>query len=127
LKHLNSGDQVITRHEPEEASMSAEPATSQASASPLDSHASPVAGSARRPGRAIAAMIVGIIAVLCILIPIAGVILGIVALVLGSSARSDIGTGGNGYAQAKAGFILGIVAIAGSIVMWVVSAIILSS
>jgi hypothetical protein len=107
--------------------MSAEPANTQASASPLDRHASPVAGTSRRPGRAIAAMIVGIIAVLCILIPLAGLILGIVALVLGSSARSDIGPGGGGYAQAKAGFILGIIAIAGSIAMWVASAISLSS
>jgi hypothetical protein len=107
--------------------MSAEPASTRASASPIDSHASPVAGTSRRPGRAIAAMIIGIIAILCILIPIAGVILGIVALVLGSSARSDIGAGGNGYAQAKAGFILGILAIAGSVVMWIVSAIILTS
>jgi hypothetical protein len=107
--------------------MSAEPVRTQASASPIDTHTSPVAGTSRRPGRAIAAMIVGIIAVLCILIPIAGIVLGIVALVLGSSARSDIGPGGGGYTQAKAGFILGIVAIAGSIVMWVVSVIILSS
>jgi hypothetical protein len=108
--------------------MSAEPATTtQSTASPIDSHTSPVAGTARRPGRAIAALVVGIIAVIAILIPIAGVILGIVAVVLGSSARSDIGTGGNGYTQAKAGFILGIVAIAGSIVMWVVSVAIMTS
>jgi hypothetical protein len=72
-------------------------------------------------------MIVGIIAVLAILIPIAGIILGIVAVVLGSSARSEIGAGASGYTQAKAGFILGIVAIAGSIVMWVVSVAILTS
>lgn len=108
--------------------MSAEPATTTpASASPIDTHASPVSGTARRPGRAIAAMIVGIIAVLAILIPIAGIVLGIIAVVLGSSARSDIGAGGNGYAQAKAGLILGIVAIAGSIVMWIVSVAILTS
>jgi hypothetical protein len=107
--------------------MSAEPVRTQASASPIDTHASPVAGTSRRPGRAIAAMIIGIIAVLCILIPIAGIVLGIVALVLGSSARSDIGAAGGGYTQAKAGFILGIVAIAGSIVMWVVSVIVISS
>jgi hypothetical protein len=107
--------------------MSTEPAGTPASASPLDRHASPVAGTSRRPGRAIAAMIIGIIAVLCILIPIAGVILGIVALALGSSARSEIGAGGGGYAQAKAGFILGIIAIAGSVALWVISAIILSS
>ena len=73
-------------------------------------------------------MIIGIIAVLCILlIPIAGIILGIVALVLGSSARSDIGAGGDGYTQAKAGFILGIVAVAGSLVVWVVAMIVVSS
>ena len=107
--------------------MSAEPASTRASASPIDSHASPVAGTSRRPGRAIAAMIVGIIAFLGILIPIAGLILGIVAVVLGSSARSDIGAGGHGYTQAKAGFILGIVAIAGSVVMWIVSVVILTS
>jgi hypothetical protein len=119
---------MITPSEPQEASMSAEPATStQPSASPIDTHASPVGGTARRPGRAMAAMIVGIIAVIAILIPIAGLILGIVAVVLGSSTRSDIGAGGNGYTQAKAGFILGLVAIAGSIVMWVVSVAIMTS
>ena len=107
--------------------MSAEPVRAQASASPIDAHTSPVSGTAQRPGRAIAAMIIGIIAVLCILIPIAGIILGIVALALGSSARSDIGAGGAGYTQAKADFILGIIAVANSIVMWVVSAIVLSS
>ena len=98
--------------------------TEPASVSPVDSHASPVA---RRPGRAMAALIVGIIAVIAILIPIAGIILGIVATVLGSSARKDLREGAAGYGQAKAGMILGIIAIAGSVVMWIVGIAIMSS
>src|SRR3954468_188733 len=103
--------------------MSSEPASS----SPIDSHASPVATGAKRPGRAMAALIVGIIAVIAILIPIAGVILGIVATVLGSSARKDLGAGATGYGQAKAGMILGIVAIAGAAALWIVGGAVMSS
>jgi hypothetical protein len=103
--------------------MSAEPA----SASPVDSHASPVAAGATRPGRAMAALIVGIIAVVAILIPIAGLILGIVATVLGSSARSDLRGGAPGYGQAKAGMILGIVAIVGALTLWIVGVAIMTS
>jgi hypothetical protein len=104
-----------------------ERSTPRSSASPIDSHTSPVAGS-RRPGRAMAALVVGIIALLAALvIPIAGIVLGVVALVLGSNSRDELNIGAPGYSQAKAGYILGIVSIAVAIINWIVTAVILTS
>jgi hypothetical protein len=90
--------------------------TQSASASPLDAHASPTQTSGRRSGRAIASLIVGIIAVIAVLVPIAAIILGIIAIVLGATARADVRRNGClGAGQAKAAVILGCVAIAGAV------------
>jgi hypothetical protein len=90
--------------------------TNPAAASPLDAHAAPTQTSGRRSGRAIASLIVGIIAVIAVLVPIVAIILGVVAIVLGATARSDIRRNGClGAGQAKAAVILGCVAIAGAI------------
>jgi len=64
------------------------------------------------PGKAVAALVLGILAIPGILIPIVGIVLGILALALGLSARSQIRREGmTGGGQALAGVILGSVAI----------------
>jgi hypothetical protein len=84
-------------------------------ASPLDRHASPV-GEGRRTGRAVAALVVGIIAVIAFLIPIFGIILGIIALSLGLTARATCRRASRSTPwQATAGWILGAVAVVASI------------
>lgn len=82
-------------------------------ASPLDAHRSPVAGSDSRSGKATVALTVGIVGLIAgAFIPLAGWILGIVAIVLGATARADIKrTTCRGGGQALAGLILGILAI----------------
>jgi uncharacterized protein DUF4190 len=85
-----------------------EPAT----ASPLDRHASPVADTGRRTGRAVAAMVLGIISIPTALIWFVGIPLGILAIVIGNMALTDarrmgyVNTG-----QAKAGIWCGIAGI----------------
>jgi hypothetical protein len=102
-----------------------EPASS---ASPLDRHASPVEDTRKRPGQAVAALVLGIIGVLCaVFIAIIGLILGVLATVFGSMARKDIKRNGKaGGPQATAGFVLGIIAIVGSIANMVATVIILA-
>jgi Domain of unknown function (DUF4190) len=105
-----------------EAPLREEPTT----ASPLDEHAAPVsdrpAGAGKtRHGRATAALIVSILAIL--FWPI-GLILGIVGTVLAATARSDIRRRGMvGDGQAKAALICGIIAIVLPIVLIAVIAI----
>ena len=116
--------------------MAAHPETPEreaTTASPLDRHASPVsdrptgAGKTRH-GRATAALIVSIIGIFFCLIPIVGLILGIIGTVLAATARSDIHRRGMvGAGQAKAALICGIIAISLSVVMWVVNAAIFVS
>ena len=92
----------------------------RSTSSPLDAHTSPTAGT-KSNGRAIAALIVGVIAVLgAIAFAILGLILGVVAVALGHSARQS-----SRDWQATAGFWLGIVAIVASIANMVLTAIIL--
>lgn len=69
-------------------------------------------------------LVLGIIgAVVGILfVPIAGIILGIIAIVLANGDRKMMKTGVN-----TAGLILGIVALVGSVIMWIVSAITIAS
>ena len=87
----------------------------QPTASPLDYHEAPVAtgsGAGERSGRAIAALVLGIVALPAAFIPIAGWIIGIVAIVLGASARSEAKASGRpGVGQATAGFVLGLLAV----------------
>ncbi|MEA2310428.1 MAG: hypothetical protein QOE28_396 [Solirubrobacteraceae bacterium] len=91
------------------------------SASPLDRHAAPVTDQANRSGRAITALVLGIISILgAVLSPLLGVILGIIAIVLGATARSDIRrTGQRGAGQAKAGWILGSVGIVVAVINFI--------
>jgi uncharacterized membrane protein YciS (DUF1049 family) len=61
--------------------------------------------------------------VLGILIPIVGVIVGIIAIVLGATTAGDIRRRNLvGAGQAKAGMILGVIGLAGSIVVWIIAA-----
>jgi hypothetical protein len=104
----------------------AEPAPS---ASPLDAHASPVAETSERSGAAVAALVLGILGVLgAFLLPLLGLILGVIAIVFGRQARSDIArTRKSGRAQAQAGFVLGIIAVIGSFVNMMIAAAIIAS
>jgi hypothetical protein len=110
--------------------MAAQPDTT---ASPLDRHAAPVTDhntpAGRKDGRATAALIVGIIGILiALLIPLVGLVLGIVATVLGAVSKRDIAA--RGYVNAgtaRAGMILGIIAIVVAVASWIIAAAILAS
>jgi Domain of unknown function (DUF4190) len=97
-----------------EAPVREEPAT----ASPLDRHAAPVADRGRTNGRGVAALVLGIVSIpTCIFWPVS-VVLGILAIVVGTMAKHDIARGGYTNAgQAKAGVICGIAGIACSIAL----------
>jgi uncharacterized membrane protein len=93
------------------------------SASPLDRHDSPV-GTSGRSRRATAALVLGILSVITFLIPIVGVILGIIALVMGLTARADCRRKGRGAPwQATAGYILGGLGTVLSVALWVAAII----
>src|SRR3954454_7233959 len=100
-----------------------------ASASPLDRHASPVAETSRRSGAAVASMVLGILGVAAaFLIAVVGLILGIIAIVFGRQAKKDVARNGkSGGAQAQAGFVLGIIALVGSIINMIIAAPIIAS
>jgi hypothetical protein len=84
----------------------------RSTASPLDQHAPPTASTGGRSGRATTAMILGIISIPAALIAILGVILGIVAIVLGATARGDIRRRGlTNEGQALAGLICGSIGL----------------
>jgi Domain of unknown function (DUF4190) len=83
-----------------------------ATASPLDRHASPVADSERRTGRAVAAMVLGIISIPTAIIWFVSVPLGILAIVMGNIALTDARRSGFvNTGQAKAGIWCGIAGI----------------
>jgi 1,4-dihydroxy-2-naphthoate octaprenyltransferase len=95
-----------------EAPVREQPAT----ASPLDRHASPVADTRRTTGRAVAALVLGIISIVTFLFWPVSITLGILAIVIGTMARTDARKMGYTNAgQAKAGLICGIVGIVLSI------------
>jgi len=86
--------------------------TPRPAASPLDQHAPPTATRGFHSGRATASMVVGIISIPAALFAILGVILGIVAIVLGSTARGEAGRRGlTNAGQATAGLILGSIGL----------------
>ena len=106
----------------------------ETTASPLDSHASPVAdrpaGAGRtRHGRATAALIVSILGILfALFFALVGLILSIVGTVLAATARADIARRGMvGSGQAKAALICGVIGIVLNIASMIVGAIIVSS
>jgi hypothetical protein len=81
------------------------------SASPLDRHASPVA-STSKSRRATASLVLGILALLTFLIPIVAVILGVIAVALALSSRTECQRKGRAAPwQANAGMILGSLGI----------------
>jgi choline-glycine betaine transporter len=94
-----------------------------ATASPLDRHASPVSDRGRSNGRAVAAMVLGIISIpTCFFWPVS-VVLGILAIVIGTMAKTDARRGGyENTGQAKAGIYCGIAGIACSILLIVIIA-----
>lgn len=69
-------------------------------------------------GKATAALVLGIVSLIGICIPIAGIICGIVAIVLAMMAKKEGVTGG----KQTAGLVLGIIGIILGIVMWIVNA-----
>jgi thiol:disulfide interchange protein len=74
-------------------------------------------------GRATAALVLGILSIPACLIPILGIILGVVGLILGITARSDMRR--NGVAvpgKVKAAIVLASIGIGLSVVFWILSA-----
>lgn len=76
----------------------------------------------QKNGKATAALVLGIISLIGICIPIAGIICGIIAIILTVMAKKEGSTDG----KQKAGMILGIIGIVISIIMWIVNAVILA-
>jgi hypothetical protein len=92
---------------------------STTSASPLDRHASPV-GSSAKNRRGTAALVLGILSAIAFLIPILGVILGIIAVVLGATSRADCRRAGRPTPwQATAGLVLGSLGIVASVALFI--------
>jgi len=107
---------------PDSTGTAAGPETPRSTASPLDEHASPVAGGGRQSGRATTSMILGIISIPAAIIPIAAWILGIVAIVLGATARGEIArTGIGGSGRATAGLVCGIVGVLAGLAIFIVN------
>ena len=76
----------------------------------------------QKNGKATAALVLGIISLIGICIPIAGIICGIIAIILAVMAKKEGSTDG----KQKAGMILGSIGIVISIIMWIVNAVILA-
>jgi Domain of unknown function (DUF4190) len=93
---------------PAEAPVREQPAT----ASPLDRHASPVADGERKTGRAVASLVLGIISIPTFFFWPVAITLGVLAIVIGSMARTDARKMGyTNVGTAKAGIICGIAGI----------------
>ncbi len=98
---------------------------SHQAASPVDRHASPIADTGDRSGKATASLIFGILGLAGILFAIVGVLFAGIALALGLTARSEIkqkGLGGMGLANV--GLTLGIIGLVLNIASMVLGAII---
>ena len=76
----------------------------------------------QKNGKAVAALVLGIVSLLGLCIPLAGIICGIIAIILAVMAKKEGPTDG----KQKAGMILGIIGIVISIIMWIVNAVILA-
>jgi hypothetical protein len=100
-------------------------ATDPTTASPLDRHASPVGERGKASGRATASLVCGIIGVLTSVFVITGLILGIIAVVLGQTSRSDCARKDRAAPwQSIAGLTLGILALVLSVGLVVVRVIV---
>jgi ABC-type uncharacterized transport system permease subunit len=72
----------------------------------------------------VTALILGIISIPAALIPIAGLIIGVIAVVLGATVRGDIRRNRMlGSSQATTAIVLGSIGIALSIALWIAGAI----
>ena len=76
----------------------------------------------QKKGKAVAALVLGIVSLLGLCIPLAGIICGIIAIILAVMAKKEGSTDG----KQKAGMILGIIGIVISIIMWIVNAVLLA-
>jgi hypothetical protein len=91
--------------------------TQSSTGSPLDAHSAPVRSTDKRSGRAIAALIIGIISIVtAFVIPLVAWITGVVAIVLGANARADVKRNNClGGGQATAAIVCGAVGIVAGI------------
>jgi hypothetical protein len=93
-----------------------------ATASPLDRHASPVADGQRTTGRAVASLVLGIISIPTFFFWPISITLGVLAIVIGTMARTDARKMGyTNMGTAKAGIICGIAGIVLSVGLIVVA------
>ena len=91
------------------------------SASPIDVHAAPTQDTRKRSGRAGGALVLGILALCCSVIPGFGLVVGIFAVTKGASTAADLQrTGQGGRGRAIAGEVMGVIAIAASITIPIV-------
>jgi Domain of unknown function (DUF4190) len=91
--------------------------------------APPSAGASQeKPGKAIASLVLGILGVLTFLIPIVAIILGILAIVFGSTSRNEIRRRGlAGHGQATAGLVLGVIAVLLGLAIWIIGVAVATS
>ena len=100
--------------------MATAPQTS--AASPVDRHVAPTADTSDKSGKATAAMILGILAMLMFWLPLAAWILGGVAIALALTAKSDIKRKRlAGLAKANVGLVFGIIAIGAGVLIGVLT------
>lgn len=100
----------------------------QAAASPIDRHAAPTADTKSNSGRATAALILGIVALLFVWFPIVAWIVGGIAIALGMTARSEIKRlGRGGLGKANAGLVLGAIAVGVGLAIGILSAVLSTS
>ena len=89
-------------------------------ATPIEQRDAPAPDTAGRSGKATASMIVGIVAVIAALIPILGIVLGVIAVSLGGTSKAEIRrTGQSNRWAALTGLTLGTIAIVLAVVIWV--------
>ena len=89
-------------------------------ASPVEQHAAPTQDTAGRSGKATAGFIVGIVAIVASLIPILGIILGVVAVTLGSTSKGEIARSGKTNRwMAICAIVFGSLALVFSVAIWV--------
>lgn len=75
----------------------------------------------QKNGKAIGALVLGIVSLLGFCIPLLGIICGVVAIILATMAKKEGAVDG----KQKAGLILGIIGIVIGIIMWIVNAVVL--
>ena len=85
----------------------------ETTASPIDSHSSPVKDRRGHSGLSTAAMVLGIVGIpVALFVPIVAIVLGVLAIVLGAVGRGDARRrGATNTGQAMAGIILGSIDI----------------